>query len=58
MIAEKPQYPGRCMLCNEVFNKAPMTGYLKRTIALSATAEARFFPCVRPSQRSAATPAG
>ncbi len=30
MIAEKPQYPGQCMLCKEVLNKAQMTRHLKK----------------------------
>lgn len=32
MIGEKPQYPGRCMLCGEVVNKGQMTRHLKTCV--------------------------
>ena len=32
MIAEKPQYPGQCMLCKEVINKSQMTRHLKKCV--------------------------
>jgi hypothetical protein len=38
MIAETPQYPGRCILCNEVFNKAQMTRHLKKCVAAQTDA--------------------
>lgn len=33
MIAEKQQDPGRCMLCNQVFNKSHMTRHLKKCVS-------------------------
>lgn len=36
MIAEKPQYPGRCMLCKEVMNKAQMARHLNKCVAKNA----------------------
>jgi len=32
MIAERPQYPGKCMLCNEIINKGQMTRHLKKCV--------------------------
>ena len=32
MIAEKPQYPGQCMLCKEVINKSQVTRHLKKRV--------------------------
>ncbi|MBU0676688.1 MAG: plasmid pRiA4b ORF-3 family protein [Verrucomicrobia bacterium] len=35
MIAAKPQYTGRCMLCKEVISKAQMTRHLKKCVEMS-----------------------
>jgi hypothetical protein len=49
MTAKKSQYAGRCILCNEVFNKSQMMLHLKDCVAAQAHGEGkavRFFHLV------------